>query len=229
MKIGYKRPPVRKIVAREKRRHEKALYEAARLGTHEGSIGAQRKTRTKIRQVGLAGLANAVGQTSAKKKGQKPKKPYGAIYVRGGDDSRAGKALESYTRGATITAKRKKWLAFPTNAVPKRVGRRKITPELYNRGGLQGRIGKLHFVQINPRVAMLVIRNVTLHPRTHQAKRAGRGRTRTRVPAKQVVAFVLIKVTRRAIRFNKDREVAKAARGVPDRIAFHLERLLAKP
>ena len=228
MKLTYRSPPVRRIVASQKRKYERALYEAAQRGTHEASIGAQRKVRGKIKAVGLGGLANAVGQTSSSKKRQKPKTPYGTIYVRGGDESRAGQALKAYTKGATITARRKQWLAFATNAVPKRVGRYKITPERYNRGGLQTRIGQLQFVKVNERLAFLVVRNVTLHPRTHQAKRAGKGRPRTRVPAKQVIAFVLIKVTRRAVRFNKDREVNKAARELPDRIQFHLERLLSQ-
>lgn len=228
MKLTYRAPRVSTIVEREKRRHKKALYEAARIGTHEASIGAQRKVKNKLVQVGLGGLSRAVGQTSAKKKGQKPRTPWGVIYVKGGDKSRAGQALESYSRGATITARRRRWLAFPTDAVPKRAGRFKMTPERYNRGGFQTKIGKLHFVKVNEKVSLLVVRKVTLHPRTHQAKRAGKGKSRTRVPAKQVVAFILIKVTRRAQRFNKDREVWKAARDTPDRIKFNLERLLAK-
>lgn len=228
MKLIYRAPKVSRLVDTAKRKHRKALYEAAQRGTHEASIGAQRKVKAKLAQVGLGGLGRAVGQTSGKRKGQKPETPYGVIFVKGGDKSRAGQALESYSRGATITARRKKWLAFPTNAVPARVGRFKITPERYNRSGLQTRIGKLHFVKVNDRVSLLVVRKVTLHPRTHQAKRAGPRAPRTRVPAKEVVAFVLIKVTRRAQRFNKDREVWKAARETPDRIAFHVERLLAK-
>lgn len=228
MKLSARAPRISQSIARDKRRHKKALYEAARLATHETSIGAQRKVRGKISQVGLGKLANAVGQTSAKKKGQRPEKPYGAIYAKGGDESRAGQALKSYTKGAVITARKGKWLAFATRNIPARAGRWKMTPERYNKGGFQTRIGKLQFVQINANTAWLVVRNVTLHPRTHQAKRQGPGRTRTRIPKKQIVAFVLIRVTRRAIRFNKDREVWKAARETPERIKWHHDRLLAK-
>lgn len=228
MKLVHKPPRYKQMIERDKRRHKKALYTAAQLSTDESSVETQAAVQAKIRGVGLGKLAGAVGRTSSKRKVQKPKRPYGAIYARGGDESRAGQALESYTRGATIIPKRGRWLAFPTNAVPRTINRRRTTPMLYRRSGLQTSIGVLHFVQVNPRLALLVVRNVTLHPKTHQAKRAGKRAPRTRVPAKEVVAFILIKQTRRAVRFNKDREVWKVARTMPDKMKKNLEMLLAK-
>src|SRR5690349_6918511 len=87
MKLTHRPPNVRSLVDRDKRRLERALYEAAQLGTEQTSIGAQRRVKAKIAAVGLGRLAGAVGQTSSRKKGQKPQKPYGAIYARGGDES----------------------------------------------------------------------------------------------------------------------------------------------
>lgn len=229
MKFTHRPPPVARLVGREKRIYTKALYEAAQRGTDQGALGAQRRVKAKIAAVGLGRLAGAVGKTSSKAKGQRPRSPYGAIFVKGGDESRAGQALESYSRGAVIRARKGNWLAFATAAVPRVIGRRRTTPSLYRKSGMVARIGELIFRPTkNPNVALLVVRKVTLHPRTHQAKRAGPRTPRTRVPADEVTAFVLLRVTRRAMRFNKDREVAKAARGVPDRIAFELDRLLAR-
>lgn len=228
MKHTFRPPNVRGLVARDKEKHRRALYRATQEGIDQATIGAQRRVRSKIRAVGLGGLANAVGKTSSFQQRKTPVKPWGAIYVKGGDQSRAGQALESYSRGAVIRARRRNWLAFATNAVPRTIGRRRTTPELFKKAGMVTRIGQLHFVQVKPNLAFLMLRNVSLHPRTHQAKRLGPRPTRTRVAVKEVVAFVLIKVTRRAMRFDKDREIAKAAREVPTRIGFLLDRILTK-
>jgi hypothetical protein len=226
VKLTHRPPQVSKLIERDKQRYRRALYTAAQNATDSASREAQGATKAKISQVGLGRLAGAIGQTSSKRKSQKPNTPYGAIYARGGDQSRAGQALESYTRGATIRPKRGEWLAFPTAAVPRTLNRRRVTPMLYRRGGLQTRIGPLQFVQINSRLAFLVVKNVTLDPKTYRAKRAGKGKPRTRVPAKEVIAFVLIRVTRRAVRFDKDRVVGKIARTMPDRLREEMDKLL---
>ena len=226
-RFKHKPPPISRLIERDKARYKRALYRAAQEATDEASREAQGETKAKISAVGLGRLAGAVGQTSSKRKGQTPERPYGAIFARGGDKSRAGQALESYTRGATITARKGQWLAFATAAVPRTLNRKRVTPLIYRRGGLQTRIGPLQFVPINSKLAFLVVKNVTLHPKTHRAQRAGKGTPRTRVPAKQVVAFILIRVTRRAVRFNKDRVVAKVARTMPERLAEKMDRLLA--
>lgn len=228
MRLTHKPPPVRQLIARDKRRHSRALYTAAQNTTDEASRKLRSATQGKIRQVGLGKLAGAVGQTSSKRKRQQPKTPYGAVFARGGDKSRAGQALASYTKGATIIPRRGKWLAIATSAVPRTIGRRRTTPELYRKSGLQTSIGQLQFVRVRSNLALLVVRNVTLHPRTQRAKRAGKGTPRTRVPKKQVVAFVLIKITRRAVRFNKDRLANQVANTMPDRLAKEMDRILAR-
>lgn len=169
-----------------------------------------------MRGVGLGKLDQAVGFTSAQRKGQRDRTPYAAIFAKGGDESRAGGALEAYSRGTTIRTINGEWLAYATEAVPKRIGRRKITPALYNRSGLVGSIGKLIFRKINPNLALLVLRKVSLSPKTGQAKALGKRAPRTRiVPEKDVVAFVLIRQTRRAKRFDKDIEVSLESRRTP--------------
>jgi len=211
-----------------RRRHDRALYRAAQFATEKASADAAVHIRARIQTVGLGRLAGAVGQTSSMKKGQTPTTPYGAIYARGSDESRAGQALEAYTQGVTIRARNKEWLAFATPAVPRVIGRRRLTPELYRQSGLVGSIGPLQFKPISANLAFLVVKNVTLHPRTHRAKAAGPRAPRTRVAAAEVVAFVLIRVTRRAKRFDKDRIVAAYSGQVPDLIADYMDRELAK-
>src|SRR3546814_5698934 len=90
-------------------------------------------------------------------------------------------------------------------SIPARVGRKKITPKLYNNSGLATSIGKLIFRKVKPNLALLVVRKVSLSPKTGRAKALGPRGTRTRiVPEKDTVAFVLIRQTRRAKRWDKD-------------------------
>lgn len=220
-----------------KARYKRDLYGAAQYATDRASKGAQVRVQGKIRAVGLGRLSGAVGQTSSLRKRQKPRQPYGVIYARGGDESRAGQALEAYSTGVTIRARNGSWLAFATAAVPRTLARKmegrlagkRTSPLSYRLGGMQTSIGTLVFKPIRPGLAYLVVRNVTLHPKTHRAKRAGPRAPRTRIPAKEVIAFVLIRVTRRAKRFDKDREVRPEAARVPDYVFEYLEAAKRSP
>ena len=211
-------------VRREKDAFIKARRKAALDATDLASQKAQAAVQAKMRSVGLGKLANAVGYTSAKKKRQLDLKPYGVLFARGGDESLAGGALEAYSRGTTITPESQSWLAVPTSAVPRLVAargrRRRLTPALWKEAGLESRIGKLRFRLIKPGLALLVVNKVSLSPKTGQAKALGQRRPRTRiVPDKDVVAFVLIKQTRRAKRFDQTQIVGYYSDRVPDYLA----------
>ena len=218
-----KTPDVRAI-RQDVRQIERENHRAALEVTDLASKKAQRHIQAKMRSVGLGRLGNAVGQTSAKRKRQteEGRNPYGVIYARGGDDSLAGGALEAYSQGAVIRPKNGAWLAVPTKAAPRfvRVGgkRRRLTPELWAKAGLNSRIGKLQFRQIRSNLALLVVKKVWLSAKTGRAKALGAsGRTRTRVvPKGDTVVFVLIKQTRRAKRFDKDQIIAFYADRMPD-------------
>ena len=218
---------IRRDWERVRREHHRAALEVTELASKK----AQRQIQAKMRGVGLGRLSNAVGQTSARQKRQTnpDRDPYGVIYARGGDESLAGGALEAYSQGATIRPRNGEWLAVPTRAAPRfvRVGgkRRRLTPSLWEKGGLNQRIGRLIFKRIRPNLAILTVRRVSLSPKTGQAKALGKsGRTRTRVvPKEDTVVFVLIKQTRRAKRFDKDQIVRFYADRMPD----YLRRTLA--
>lgn len=219
MNFVFRTGDFRRFVDEARRATKRDLQTAALIATDRASINGRDELRQKIRGVGLGKLGNAVGQTSAWKKRQRDRQPYGVIFARGGDDSRAGGALEAYSRGTTIRARNGKWLAFPTSAVPRNVvldrRRRRLTAGGFGKSGLVTSIGRLEFRPVSPKLALLVIRNVTLSPKTGRAKAATGRRTRTRVPVKEVVAFVLIRVTRRAQRFDKDVIMARNSRRVP--------------
>ena len=209
---------IRRDVQRVEKEHRRAAEEVADLASKK----AQKHVQAKMRSVGLGKLANAVGHTSSKRKRRGTSdNAWGTIYARGGDESRAGGALEAYSRGTTITPKRGNWLAVPTKAAPRLVAvggrRRRLTPELWEKAGLENRIGKLIFKQVRPDLALLTVRKVSLSPKTGQAKRLGPRRPRTRVvPKNDVVVFVLIKRTRRAKRFDQHQIMEFYANRVPE-------------
>lgn len=214
MKLSVKLPNVAKEVRQARAQFSGDLRRAAVIATDRMGRDAQQAVQARIRSVGLGRLANAVGYTSTKRQrtSSADGDPYGAIYARGGDESLAGGALESYSRGATIKANYGQWLAFPTAAIPRRVGRYRTSAILFSLSKQSSTIGKLIFKPLGPNKAVLVIRDVTLSPKTGRAKAAGPRAPRTRIPMKEIVAFILIRVTRRAQRFDKDAEVFQVAR-----------------
>lgn len=217
------RPPNLAPLRAEAKRFARAHRDAALFATDFAGERAFRRQQAMIKSVGLGNLSKAVGWTSAKKKGQTGRTPYAAIFPKGDREARPAQALEAYSKGVTIRAVNGEWLAFATAAIPKRVGRRKITPKLYNNSGLATSIGKLIFRKVKPNLALLVVRKVSLSPKTGRAKALGPRGTRTRiVPEKDVVAFVLIRQTRRARRWDKD----APARGESARVPSYMKRWL---
>lgn len=181
-----------------------------------GTALAKRRTRETVRAVGLGRLANAVDATTSAEKGKTRGEfgAWGAVFARGRADGRGNQALLAYSEGASIfPTGNRKWLAFATAAVPKRGPRnKKMTPDLYRASGLEKSIGKLQFVRgKRPQVAYLVARKVTVSRRTGRAKAFG-GRTPRGSDRKDsIIAFVLIRYTRRAQRFDQGAIMADAA------------------
>ncbi len=205
---------------RLKRMHDRAALEVTDLTIQK----AHKHIQAKMRSVGLGKLDRAVGWTSAKRKGQRDRTPYGAVYAKGGDETLAGGALEAYSRGATISPKNGNWLAVPTAAAPRLVNaggkRRRLTPDRWAQAGLNQKIGRLVFKQISTNLALLVVRRVSLSPKTGQARAIGKRAPRTRVvPQGDTVVFVLIRQTRRAKRFDKDDIIKFYANRMPDYMA----------
>lgn len=112
-------------------------------------------------------------------------------------------AIISATEGAEIRPVRSAWLWIATDEIPRKAGRYRMTPALYRRSGLEGRIGPL--VQIRGRhggEALYIVRNVTVDRfgRRGKARRSprrgaiGGGRERRDF----IVAFVGIRNTSRS-------------------------------
>ncbi len=203
----------------------------AHLATDKATTFAKELTRQKIQAAGLGRLANAVGSTSSLKRkgGRQTDNAFGAVFARGKTSWRGNQALLAYSEGATITPNAgRKWLAFATDAVPRRAGREKMTPEGYRKSGLESTLGKLQFVRgRNGRVAYLVARKVVVSRRNGRILRQqGVKKNRGSNNKDSVVAFILIKITRRAQRFSQRAIMLEAVNKIP---GFAAEFQAARP
>lgn len=241
MRFSVRVPNIPREIETAKREWKRDHLKAARIATDRASKDAQRELQRKMRSVRLGRLANAVGQTSSLRKkstGTGPADrawgapaPYGAVYARGGDNSRAGQALEAYSQGVTIRAGATpglSWMAYPTQAA----GRIIRLPRIKNgkpgfgnyRNTPSRQANRLRFVRLSPNRAMLVLDKAEVSVRTGKARPQRDRKSKAFNREKFVVMFWLIKVTTRAKRFDKDSYVQRAARNVP---RFMIEALAA--
>lgn len=226
-----------RIRARHKRQGpgiSRAVLPHLRAAAHYAADGAiqiaKRDTRAKIRSVGLAGLANAVDATSSLAKRRTNGSAWGAIFARGGINSRANQALMSYTEGALIRPTGgRKWLAYATAAAGRltrvplpRIGGRSFG-NVRNNPSLSSRGLNLQFVRFSANRAALVLKNASVSRKTGRAKSAGARIGRGADRRDFVVMFWLIRFTARAARFDQGAIVQQASRAVP-RLAEEYQR-----
>lgn len=201
-----------------------AMHKAVDRATRLAQKGGQQKARA----AGLGRLSNAIGYTSSERKRRRDdNNAWGAVFARGGDQSRAGQALEIYTSGGTIRGRNRTWLAIATRAMPKRIGRYRMTPQRYEDAGSP--MGPLVFHQVTPNRAYLIIQGeFSVSRKTGKAKQAGTRVTRSSVRKRDIIAFVLIRETRRAKRFDQVDITRRASQLLPRFMEEEMQPLLER-
>lgn len=197
--------------------------------------------RSRMKATGMGKLERAIGYTSSLKKGRTSDDfAWASIHIRG-DNERTVGAIESYTRsgGTTIRPVHGKWLWYPTGRVPRtminkvidpKTGKLKSSRSRYGRAAWKGsaletKVGELEFIPFRPNLVFLVIRNVTLDRNKRNARRATGGRLRTRYRKPFIIAFIGIRVTRRAQRYDS----RAPARRQQEQMPSLLRQSLVKP
>lgn len=205
---------------------ERAEFTAMHRAVDRAGRLAQRGGQQKAKAVGLGRLAGAIASTSSERKRRRDKdSAWAAIYPRGGQQSRAGQALEIYTTGGTIRSRQADWLAIATDALPKRMGRKRTTPKTYEAAGSP--LGPLVFKRISANRAYLLAQgDFTVSRKTGRAKRFAGRVTRARAKKRDVIAFVLIKETKRAKRFDQAEITRRASQMVPKFMAEDMQQAL---
>lgn len=219
--------PGKDALEQYRRSLSKRVSMAAARASEKAALGARDDMRSAMKNRRLGGLANTISYTSDRKKGRVKAADIsildvaGFVSVRGVKDKRTAGALRSYVDQETtqIAPVRGRWLAFPTKSIPSRVkGGLKMTPERYRASGLEQKMGPLQFVPgKRPGMAYLVIKDVTVRndgkgsvrplPKSGRAAK-GRGHV-------TVIAFILIRATRRSMRVSPQAIVDKWSARLP--------------
>jgi hypothetical protein len=192
------------------------LTAAMAKATDQSAALGRADIQSAMSSAGLGNLGRAIRYTSDLKKKRVPNVTSGGeagfrvgatIFAPSTGNERVNQALHAYTQGATIVPRRGKWLAIATDEIPRLAGRRRMTPELYDKLGYDRRIGPLEFIPSkHPNEALLIVRDVSVNGargfgRARRLPRHGNpGEGRKAVDF--IVAFILIRVTSRAGRFN---------------------------
>lgn len=202
------------------------VIRAAGKTTDKAAFGARDEIRAAMRSQRLGNLANTIGATSDLKKGR----PQG----RGGSEGldiagfvtasirsqRTAGALKAYLDQdqTEINPVAGKYLWIATGEIPRRAGRRSMTPALYRSSGLENTIGPLTFVQgKHPGMAFYVVESTTIQlARQGKAKRLPkRGRVGAGRAHVGIVAFIGIRRTRRSRRVHPAQIAAAWQRRLP--------------
>lgn len=213
------------------------IERALMTGTHKAASGALGQIRAEMQSRQLGRLGNALGMFSDLKKGK--------VYRLGGDafsasaginirskSPRTVGAIISYTEGSNIRPVKGRWLWFPTPDIQRLVGsgkaRQRLTPALWERYGLDTKIGPLQLVRSVNGNPLLVVKNVgvSLAGKRGSARsltKSGRPR-KGQVERSFVVAFIAIPFTARAQRVDVLAIAKRWAALVPDFVSEELGR-----
>lgn len=139
--------------------------------------------------------------------------------------SKAPHIVDAFNRGVTIRAKGVRYLAIPTENTPKRIGRKKITPELY-----EASRGDLQFVKGSGGNAFLVATVQSSYSKKTKEFRGFRKASATALRTGKNVAtavmFILIPEARLRKRFDVERRVIAETRGLTDKLYAEKRKLL---
>ncbi len=241
----FVRPPSSDSIAAIRKITLRQFCAATAAAARDTAKAAKERIRQQMRARKLGRAAGIVASTSDLEKKRVPAVPESGrgwragavVYGRTGGSERAEGLLRAYSSGTvTILPRRGRWLAIATPELAKRVpglkgkgrtGSYRMTPALYRARGLERRIGKLQLVPgKSPGEALLIVRNVQVN--------AARGFGGARRIAKTgkiyagkakrdfIVAFVLIRVTRRAQRFDPKAIFRAEFKEMPRRILRRL-------
>lgn len=151
----------------------------------------------------------------------------GWVHVRRKSERTLG-TIEAYTAGAEIAPRRGRWLWIPTNDIPARAGRVKITPGNWSKYGLDQRIGPLVMVKsVNGR-PLLVVKGASVSGegkrRSAKSLRRDGGLRKGQVARDFIVAFIAIPRTSRQARIDVPAIMREAQATVPSLLRQQLDR-----
>ncbi|MBL9070410.1 MAG: hypothetical protein JNM03_10515 [Sphingopyxis sp.] len=232
VKAGITMPP-RSAFTAFQRDTESRLQAAALNATLIAAQRAKAKVRTSMSGAGLGRLGNGIDAGGDATKGGAVHRTgtgwsaSGWIFIRSKSERTRG-AIEAYTEGAEILPRKSPWLWIPTDDIPIRAGRYKMTPTLYRRMGFETKIGPLVQVPGANGTMLLIVHKVGVNAagKSRSARSlTKRGRARKgQVEQAFIVAFVGIPRTSRQARVDIVAIVNEAQAALPALIEQQLQR-----
>lgn len=207
------------------------MEQAALIASDRASKRARTTLRTQMRGARLGRLGNAFGQTSdLQKTGTVFRRAggfsaSGLVFIRSRSERTLG-AIQSYLYGSSISPVRSRYLWIPTDNIPRVSQRFRLTPALWNKNGLDQRIGRLQFIRTRSGTPLLIVKNAPVNQASGRAgPRTKTGRLRrNQVEQPFIVAFVGIQRTSRQARVNANQIFRQVQAEMPQLIAQAIER-----
>lgn len=209
-RVEIRMPPLSAFNNFERETKER-IQAAALNATHIAAARAKTMIRREMVAAGLGRLGNAVDSGSdLEKRGAVRSRGTGFsasgwVFVRSRSERTLG-AIEAYTLGAEISPRQGRWLWIPTDNVPARAGRMKITPGNWDRAGLDKRIGPLVLVRSVNGWPLLVVKGAGVSlsgkPRSAKSRRKDGGLRKGQMARDFIVAFIGIPRTSRQARVD---------------------------
>lgn len=227
------RMPPRSAFDKFERETEARIEAAALNATHIAAGRAKTLIRREMSAAALGRLGNAIDSGGdLEKRGAVRKSGVGFsasgwVHVRRKSERTLG-TIEAYTAGAEIAPRRGRWLWIPTNDIPARAGRVKITPGNWSKYGLDQRIGPLVMVKsVNGR-PLLVVKGASVSGegkrRSAKSLRRDGGLRKGQVARDFIVAFIAIPRTSRQARIDVPAIMREAQATVPSLLRGQLDR-----
>lgn len=209
MRVNFTMPPPSAFVGL-RRDSEERIAAALLKATDHLSRSALNELRNRMSSAGLGRLGYGLGQYSdLQGRGVYRRangfSASGTVFIRASSKRTRG-AIEAYTEGANISPRRGRWLWIATNEIPKKAGRFRMTPALYNKNGFDTKIGPLVTIKGINGYPLKVVRDATVSA----AGLKGKARSRTKSGGIRkgqrekatIVAFFAIPYTSRGARVN---------------------------
>lgn len=211
------------------------MERAMLIGADQATRGALRETRERMASAGLGRMGQALEASSDLSRGRGVHRgadgyvsASGMVSIRSGSQRSRG-AIEAYTQGAEIRPVRGKWLWIATDQIPRKAGRFRMTPELYQRNGFDRKIGPLVLAKGSNGFPILIVKNVGVSAaglaRSAKALRRNGMPRRGQAAKDFIIAFYAIPRTAREARIDAPEIFQRSARQAVDHFYDALGRI----
>jgi hypothetical protein len=177
-------------VQKEIEQDERMLKSAMTRGMRDITNGAKLALRADIQGAGLGAKLSKSWRGQTYPKGKDSFSPAGFL------NSNAPHIIHAFEEGPTVTANSKKYLAIPTDFAKRRVGRNRLTPEIWAKAGFP----PLRFVPTRKGGLLVTDGFISKSQKSFRTGKAFRGGSK-----ETLVMFILVKSVKHKKKLDSER------------------------